>query len=113
MRAFLAKLMNKKLRRLSPRAMGGQRAYCHRMEGVLRDWEVLFSELQADVAGETTRVRVTTLRAVADFARRRSEAAVQLANLEAAPPSLWAAGRPAVDRTFDELRRFVAETTPV
>jgi hypothetical protein len=113
MRAFLAKLMNKKLMRRSPRAMGGQRAYCRRMEGVLRDWELLFSELQADVAGGTTRVRVSALRTAADFARRRTEVAGQLAELGAAPPDAWTVGRPAVDKTFDELRRFVAETTPV
>ena len=113
MRAFLAKLMNKKLMRRSPRAMGGQRAYCRRMEGVLRDWETLFSELQADAAGGTTRVRAGALRTAADFARRQAEAAGQLAALGAAPSAAWPAGRPAIEKTFDELRRFVAESTPV
>ncbi len=110
MRAFLAKLMNHKLMRHGPGAMAGQRAYCRRMEGVLRDWETLFSELRDEAAGGTTRVRDSYVRCADDFAHRRAVAAGQLAELGAAPAALWASGRPAVERTFDELRRFVSET---
>jgi hypothetical protein len=113
MRAFLAKLMNHKLMRHRRSAMGGQRAYCERLSRVLRDWEALFSELREDAAGGTTGVRESYVRSVDDFLRRRTEAAEQLAALEAAPAADWIAGRPAVDRTFEDLRRFVAGTDPV
>jgi hypothetical protein len=109
MRAFLDRLMNEKLMRQRRGAMGGRKAYCHRMEGLLRDWETLFSELRADAAGGTTRVRANYVGSVDAFARRRSEAEGQLAVLEAAPPAQWIDHKPAVDRTFDELRRFVVD----
>lgn len=110
MRAFLAKLMNDKLMRHRRSAMGGQRAYCERLASVLRDWDALFSELRDDAAGGTTRVRENYVRSVDDFLRRRTEAAEQLRALEEAPAAEWGAGRPAVEQTFDDLRRFVAET---
>src|SRR4051794_3728153 len=110
MRAFLAKLMDHKLMRHRRSAMAGQRAYCRQMEGVLREWETLFSELRDDAAGGTTRVRDSYVRSADDFAHRRAVAAGQLADLGAAPAALWASGRPAVERAFDDLRRFVSET---
>jgi hypothetical protein len=90
--------------------MGSRKAYCRQMENLLRDWETLFSELGDDAAGGTTRVRINYVRSVDAFTRRRSEAEGQLAALQAAPPARWAEHKPAVDRTFDELRRFVVET---
>ena len=109
MRAFLDRLMSEKLMRHGRGAMGGRKAYCRRMEGLLRDWEILFSELRADAAGGTTRVRANYVRSVDAFTRRQSEAAGQLAVLEAAPAAHWSDHKSAVDRTFDELRRFVVE----
>jgi hypothetical protein len=110
MRAFLTKLMNDKLMRHRRSAMGRQRAYCERLAGVLRDWDALFTELRDDAAGGTTRVRENYVRSVDDFLRRRTEAVEQLRALETAPAADWAAGRPEVERTFDDLRRFVAGT---
>jgi hypothetical protein len=90
--------------------MGSRKAYCRRMENLLRDWETLFIELGADAAGGTTRVRTNYVRSVDAFTRRRSEAEGQLAALQAAPAAEWSERKPAVDRTFDDLRRFVVET---
>jgi hypothetical protein len=75
---------------------------------VLRDWDALFAEIGAQVAGRKTRVRATYARAAARFAPHREQAERELAALRDAPESDRRRGAPELERTMAELRDIVA-----
>jgi uncharacterized protein YlxW (UPF0749 family) len=77
------------------------------MRAVLRDWDVLFDELGAQVAGRKTRVRATYARTAARFRPRRQQAERELAELRDAPARDWRRRTPELERTIAELREIV------
>jgi hypothetical protein len=86
----------------------GRRAYCDRIEALLRDWDALFAEMGAEVGAYTTRVRAHYASCVTSFAARREDAAHELAALRATPEADWIRRKPELERTLGGLRGVVA-----
>ena len=82
------------------------------MRAVLRDWDTLFAELGAQVAGRKTRVRAYYARTAARFHPRRQQAERELAELRDAPARDWRRRTPELERTIAELREIV-ESVPI
>jgi hypothetical protein len=80
-----------------------------RMRGVLRDWDTLFTELGAQVAGRKTRVRAYYARVTARFRPRWQQAERELAELGDAPAGERRRRMPKLERTIAELRELVAK----
>ena len=78
-----------------------------RMRGLLRDWDALFAELGAQVAGHTTQVRATFARTAARFGPRWLEAERELDAFREAPGDRRRRA-PQLERTMAELRDLVA-----
>ena len=85
-----------------------RRTYDERMRAMLRDWDALFAELGAQVAGLRTRVRVNYARTAARFRPRHEQAERELAALRAAPAGDRERRAPELERTMAELREIVA-----
>ena len=79
-----------------------------RMRGLLRDWDVLFAELGAQVAGRTTLVRSTFARTAARFAPRRHDAERELVAFR----DIAKAPHPSHGFAQDALRQRVALHDP-
>jgi chromosome condensin MukBEF ATPase and DNA-binding subunit MukB len=84
-----------------------RRSTYERMCDLLGDWDALFAELGAQVAGRTTRVRSTFARTAARFAPRRHEAERELAAFREAPVGDRRRRAPELERTMAELRDLV------
>jgi len=80
------------------------------MRAVLRDWDALFTEMGAQVAGRTTRVRASYARAAARFRPRWQQAERQLAALRDAPIGDRRRRTPEVQRAIAGLRQLVEDT---
>ena len=78
-----------------------------RMRALLRDWDALFAELGAQVAGRTTHVRSTFARTAARFAPRWHEAERELDAFRDAPVGDRRRRAPELERTMAELRDLV------
>src|SRR4029078_10272876 len=76
MRSLLRNLM-----RGSSSGAPRRRSTYERMRTVLRDWDVLFAELGAQVAGRTTRIRSAYARTAVRFGSQRHQAEQELAAL--------------------------------
>ena len=85
-----------------------RRSYYDRMRAVLRDWDALFAELGAQVAGQTTRVRTYYARTAEQVRPRLEQAERDLAELRDAPVGAWRRRTPELERQFAELRDLVA-----
>ena len=85
-----------------------RRSTYERMRGLLRDWDALFAELGAQVAGRTTRIRSTYASTAARFGSRRHQAERELAVLRDASAGDRRRGLPELERTMAELRDLVA-----
>jgi hypothetical protein len=83
-------------------------SYDERMWATLRDWDALFAELGAEVAGRKTRVRANFASAAARFRPRRQQAERELAALRESPLADRRQGTPELERTLAELRDIVA-----
>jgi hypothetical protein len=103
MRSLLRNLM-----RGSSSAAPRRRSTYDRMRGLLRDWDVLFAELGAQVAGRTTQVRSTFARTAARFAPRRHDAERELGAFRDAPVRDRRRRAPELERMMAELRDLVA-----
>jgi hypothetical protein len=78
------------------------------MSATLRDWDALFAELGAQVAGLKTRVRASYARTAARFRPRRQQAERELAALRDASVADRRRRAPELERTLAELREIVA-----
>jgi hypothetical protein len=78
------------------------------MRATLRDWDALFAELGAEVAGFRTRVRASYARTAARFRPRRQQAERELAALRDVPAADRQRRAPELERTMAELREIVA-----
>jgi hypothetical protein len=78
------------------------------MRGMLHDWDALFAELGAQVAGRTTHARATFARTAARFAPRWHQAERELAEFRDAPVGDRRRRAPELERTMAELRDLVA-----
>jgi len=85
-----------------------RRSTYERMRGLLRDWDALFAELGAQVAGRTTQVRATFARSAARFAPRWQQAERELDAFRDATVDDRRRRTPELERTMDELRDMVA-----
>jgi hypothetical protein len=85
-----------------------RRSTYDRMRAMLRDWDALFAEMGAQVAGRTTRVRATFARSAARFTPRWHEAERELAAFHDAPVADQRRRTPELERTMAELRDLVA-----
>jgi hypothetical protein len=103
MRSLLRNLM-----RGSSSGAPRRRSTYDRMRGLLRDWDMLFAELGAQVAGRPTRIRTTFARTAARFAPRRHEAERELDAFRDAPVGDRRRRAPELERTMAELREMVA-----
>ena len=75
---------------------------------MLRDWDALFAEMGAQVAGRTTHVRATFARTAARFAPCWLQAERELAEFRDAPGGDPRRPAPELERTMAELRELVA-----
>jgi len=85
-----------------------RRSTYERMRTVLRDWDVLFAELGAQVAGRTTRIRSAYARTAVRFGSQRHQAEQELAALRVGSVEDRRRGTPQLERTMAELRELVA-----
>ena len=85
-----------------------RRSYAERVRAVLRDWDALFAELGAEIAGRKTRVRASYARSAARFGPRRQQAERELAALRDAPGGDRHRQAPELEQTMAELREIVA-----
>jgi len=103
MRGFLKNLM-----RGSSSGAPRRSSTYDRMHAMLRDWDALFAELGAQVAGRTTRVRSTFARTAVRFRPRWLEAERELDAFRHAPVGDRRRRAPQLERTMAELRDLVA-----
>jgi hypothetical protein len=103
MRGFLKNLM-----RGSSSGAPRRHSTYERMRGMLRDWDALFAELGAQVAGRTTQARATFARTAARFGPRWQEAERELDAFRDAPVGDRQRRAPQLERTMEELRDLVA-----
>lgn len=85
-----------------------RRSYPEQVGAILRDWDALFAELGAQIAGRKTRVRAIYARTAARFRPRRQQAERELAALREEPGADRTRRAPELERTMAELRDIVA-----
>jgi hypothetical protein len=103
MRSLLRNLM-----RGSSSAAPRRRSTYERMRALLRDWDALFAEMGAQVAGRTTQARTAFARTAARFGPRWNQAERELAAFRDAPVEDRQRRAPELERTMAELRDLVA-----
>ena len=84
-----------------------RRSTYDRMRATLRDWDALFAEMGAQVAGRRTRVRTTFARTAARFAPRWHQAERELDAFHDASLADQRRRAPELERTMAELRDLV------
>jgi hypothetical protein len=86
-----------------------RRSAYERLGAMLRDWDALFTELGAQVAGRTTRVRTHYARTAARFRPRWQEAERELAALRDAPLDARRRRTPELQRSIAQLRELFTD----